>query len=693
MANDRRGGVGFGGGQGPNDYDDFDEEIESTRAMDLVDDLDQETAMPQRMPMPPSREPPPAARPAPARPRAPAPPPPRPASAPPAAQAYGGPPKTLHDPDAFGGGANEDATRMLDSEALAAVGIQAPAPSGASALPIELRVISGPDRGKVHKLSEGEHLVGRGLDCHIVLADPAVSRKHFRLVRRGDDVEVIDMGGANGTNVNGERTSRKMLRSGDQIELGTSVLEYHVPGAAVERSRDFPQGDSGVPRSPAIRPAKGKSNTGLVIGLAIAALLVLVGGAVAAWLVMGSSSSAPTEEAAKTEGGTKDIAKLIEEAKGLLEDRDWAGAIDKLKAAREIDKDDAEVKGLLAKARGEVDAEEAITEGKELAKKGDLAAAIARFKEVATDSEQYADAHEELNAAREDLARERLAAARKAFEDGDKTAALAAVQAVLAVDDKHQEAKLLLGQIETMTDTGPAAAAKPDEAAPAAAKDEDKPKEDDKAAKAPKDDDKGGGPSAKALFAAAMTAYHNREWSAANAALTQIVDGGFSRKDKAKAAEDRDAVKEVADGMQQGEANAASPQKAARAWNKAYKADRRLDRHHSAAIVKKLGSAWGAAADQLFKAKRYGEAKEAADEAMNFDPDNQNAMDIADKCREAAKQMLKDAEKHLKEKNYATARDLARKVTQILGMMDPDSQKARDIALKATEASSGGDED
>ena len=580
---------------------------------------------------------------------------------------------------------------MLDSDALAAVGIQPPAAS-APATPIELRVISGPDRGKVHKLSEGEHLVGRGLDCHIVLADPAVSRKHFRLVRRGDEVEVNDMGGANGTNVNGERTSRKVLRSGDQIELGTSVLEYHVPGAAVERSRDFPQGDAGVPRSPAIRAQKGKSNTGLIVGLAIAGMLVLVGGAVAAWLVMGSSSTPPAEEGpAKAEGGSKDIAKLIEEAKGLLEDRDWAGAIDKLKAARDIDKDDAEVNGLLAKARGEVDAEEAIAEGKELAKKGDLTAAIARFKEVASDSEQYADAHEELNAAREDLTRERLAASRKAFEDGDKTAALAAVQAVLTVDDKHQEAKLLLGQIETMTDTGPAAA-KAGEPEPAA-KVEDKSKDADKAEKAPKDDDKGGGPSAKALFASAMTAYHNREWSAAIATLSQIADGGFSRKDKAKAAEDRDAVKEVADGMQQGEANAASPQKAARAWNKAYKADVRLDRHHSAAIVKKLGTAWGAAADQLFKAKRYSEAKEAADEAMNFDPDNQSAMDIADKCREAAKQMLKDAEKHLKEKNYATARDLARKVTQILGMMDPDSQKARDIALKATEASSGGDED
>ena len=261
--------------------------------------------------------------------------------------------------------------------------------------------------------------------------------------------------------------------------------------------------------APRFAPAKGKSNTGLIVGLAIAGLLVLVGGAVAAWLVMGSSSSGSADDAAKVEGGSKDIAKLIEEAKGLLEDRDWAGAIDKLKAAREIDKDDSEVKGLLAKARGEVDAEEAITEGKELAKKGDLAAAIARFKEVATDSEQYADAHEELNAAREDLARERLAAARQAFEAGDKAAATAAVQAVLAVDDKHQEAKLLQGQIETMTDSGPAAAGKPGEAE-VPAKVDDKPKDDDKAAKAAKDDDKPGGPSARALFATAMTAYHNR---------------------------------------------------------------------------------------------------------------------------------------------------------------------------------------
>ncbi|MEY3013293.1 MAG: hypothetical protein RIT45_2028 [Pseudomonadota bacterium] len=570
---------------------------------------------------------------------------------------------------------------MLDADALADMGM-APAPAE-TGTPMELRVVSGPDRGKIHRLDDGEYLVGRGLDCHIVLADPAVSRKHFRVVRRGETCEVIDMGGANGTNINGSRASRHALQPGDQIEVGTTVLEFAIQGVVPERAREFPQPEPAPRRSPAI-PQKQKSNTGLIIAAAAAGVLVLGGGAVAAWLVMsGDDKPQPTEEA-KPE---KDVAKMIERAKGLLEDRDWAGAVDQLKEAREAAPDDAEVKGLLAKAHDEVEAEEVITEGKELARKGEFKAAIGRFKEVAQTSEQYADAREELNAAREDFFRDRLGAAKKAWGDGDKEAASKAVDEVLELDEKNAEARLLKEQI--------ASGAAPE-------KDDGGDKGDDKGEKAEaKDDDKGGdkgggggavGASAKSLMASGLRAYHNREWSAAEAAFSQIANGGFSRKDKSKASDFAAAVKEVGD-SNQAATSASSPIKAARAWQKAYKADRRVDGHHGPWLVKQLTAAWVSAADQLYKAKRYPEAAEAAREAMNFDPENVKAMDIDDKCREAAKGMLQKAQQHLDQKNYATARDMARKVMQILGMMDPASQKAREIAIKAQEASSGGDED
>ncbi len=693
MTNERRGGVGFGGGRG-HEPADFDEEVESTRAMDLVDDLDQPTTMPSRAPAPPPRaapppppRPQPSARPAPAAAPRPA---PRPApSAPPAG--HGGPPRTLHDPAAFGS-QEEDATRMLDSDDFAPPPAAAPS-AGESGIPIELRVVSGPDRGKVHRLHEGEQLVGRGLDCQIVLADPAVSRKHFRLLRRGDTVEIIDMGGANGSNVNGERVARQKLRSGDQIEIGTSVMEFHVVGAAVERARDFPKSEAGAQsqdRKPVLKP---KGNTGLWIAVAVAGLLVLAGGAVAAWQVMSNSDEAASSTGAEADAPeAKSVTELIAQAQALIEERDWAGATDKLRAARKQSPDDAEIKGLLAKAGDELEAEEAIAEGKDLLKKGDLAAAMARFKDVPSSSEQYSEAREELKGSQDAFIRGQLEKARAAVEAGKKSEAAAALTAILEIDEKHQEAKLLQQQIETMVEGAAPpevpGAAKPDKpAVPGAAAVDAKP------GKEGAEPAEGGSGNAKTLLATAYTAYHNRQWSAADTALSQVVDGGFSRKDKAKATSDREAMREVAEGFQAAEANAGSPGKAAKAWVKAYEADKRIDGHHAPFLVKKVSSSFVAAADQAFKAKRYDAAHEAVQEAMNYDPDSTAAMELDDKIKAAARQMLKDAERHLKEKNYITARDQAKKAALILGSSDPDAAKAKEIVLKANDASAGGEED
>ena len=56
-----------------------------------------------------------------------------------------------------------------------------------------------------------------------VLAEPAVSRRHARLNRRGEHWYVRDMGSTNGTWVNGRRLAAEeeaLLGQGDEIELG-----------------------------------------------------------------------------------------------------------------------------------------------------------------------------------------------------------------------------------------------------------------------------------------------------------------------------------------------------------------------------------------------------------------------------------------------------------------------------------------
>lgn len=650
MANNRRGGPGnhddrYGDGAYDADYDD-DEQVEATRAMEVLDDLAPPTEM--------VRPPPPAARPQ--RPR------PQPRR-----------PEPIYEEE------DDESTRMIDAMDMGAGAPTMAPPQPAEPL-IELRIVSGPDRGKSHQVSSGDHMVGRGLDCGIVLADPAVSRKHFRLYRSDDVVEAIDMGGANGTNINGNRISRHRLQQGDQIEVGTTVLQLHIEGAVAQRgspaaSRFMQEVEASG--SAAVRPPAQKNNLVLFLGLAVVGFVVLLGGGLAAYFVLGGDGD--KAEVVKGEGDEGDeLAGLVKKAKELIDDREWAEAVDKLKAARKINRDDTEAKGLLAKAEEEMDSSEAIEDGKASVRTKDYESAFQRFKEVPQTSEQYAEAQDELAAAREEFFAEQIKTAKAALDEGETKKAQAALDKVLAIDPDNAEAKAMRASVE---------AGGADEVAPD--------KGDDKGDKPTRQAAGGGsttGQSSKSLFNTALKAYHERQWSAAQQSLGNVSDGNFSSADKKKAREYAASVQMVASAMGVAE-TAGSPIKKARAFQKAYNADRKVDGHFGPVLVGRLTEAYVAAGKGAFSSRRYAKAAEAAREAMNYDPVHQGAMDLEEKCIAQAATMLEQARDHLKKRNYATARDLARQVTQILPALDPRAGEAREIAKKATEASVSGDDE
>jgi len=68
--------------------------------------------------------------------------------------------------------------------------------------------------------------LGRLPTCDIVLTDPGASRRHATIVRRDDGYVVTDLGSTNGTLVNGEPTTERLLVDGDRIKIGTTVLEF-----------------------------------------------------------------------------------------------------------------------------------------------------------------------------------------------------------------------------------------------------------------------------------------------------------------------------------------------------------------------------------------------------------------------------------------------------------------------------------
>ncbi|MCC6751579.1 MAG: FHA domain-containing protein [Deltaproteobacteria bacterium] len=97
-----------------------------------------------------------------------------------------------------------------------------------------LVIIGGNNRGREFVLKAGDNSLGRGVDNDIVLADIAVSRKHTLVCFEGDEVILRDLGSGNGTLVNGKRAATQVLKEGDQLELGNTLLRLHYPpgGAA-----------------------------------------------------------------------------------------------------------------------------------------------------------------------------------------------------------------------------------------------------------------------------------------------------------------------------------------------------------------------------------------------------------------------------------------------------------------------------
>ncbi len=79
-------------------------------------------------------------------------------------------------------------------------------------------------------------LLGRVASCDVVIADTKASRRHARVIVESGVVEIEDMGSSNGTLLNGKPVERRMLRDGDRVEIGKTVVTYRE-GALPGRSR------------------------------------------------------------------------------------------------------------------------------------------------------------------------------------------------------------------------------------------------------------------------------------------------------------------------------------------------------------------------------------------------------------------------------------------------------------------------
>ncbi len=75
-------------------------------------------------------------------------------------------------------------------------------------------------------LRSGRFMIGRASTADIKLSSPTVSRRHALLIDTGKDVQVLDLGGLNGTFAGAERVAEYALQPGAVLTLGDCEIEY-----------------------------------------------------------------------------------------------------------------------------------------------------------------------------------------------------------------------------------------------------------------------------------------------------------------------------------------------------------------------------------------------------------------------------------------------------------------------------------
>ena len=120
-----------------------------------------------------------------------------------------------------------------------------------------LFVIRGNDQGTRFELDEPIVRLGRDASNTIQLHDTEVSRHHAEIRRADGDLRISDLNSSNGTFVNGQRIRQHQLASGDQVQLGSTLMLYTGP-AEETAAKTWPRSSTSA-RRPSRTTARGSS--------------------------------------------------------------------------------------------------------------------------------------------------------------------------------------------------------------------------------------------------------------------------------------------------------------------------------------------------------------------------------------------------------------------------------------------------
>ena len=121
--------------------------------------------------------------------------------------------------------------------------------------------VRSPGGERVVCLTDGSLIIGRALECDIVLRDPKVSRRHVRLDIGPDSTIAVDLGSPAGIVVDGIRVTQAVLGDGSEIVIGECSLRLDrvasvKPPPVVEEYIEVKAGDPEPTVVESIRPGE-----------------------------------------------------------------------------------------------------------------------------------------------------------------------------------------------------------------------------------------------------------------------------------------------------------------------------------------------------------------------------------------------------------------------------------------------------
>ena len=547
----------------------------------------------------------------------------------------------------------------------------------------KLRAVEGPTAGQEYFVNGLRVTVGRGENSSVMIADIAMSRTHFELIKNSDDSFVIrDMESANGTLLNGAQIREASLFHGDRIEVGKTILEFEHENAPPRPNRHLIPA-AGVTMTGAENPLEFDDKTNLVAmqldqstrfftnvslfaGVLCIPLCIL--------LVVVSSGFGSDEPQETTEEPVEVVEPAKNEAaesylKGVeaVRNREWEQAREHFELAHKSD-DQVDITAQIKRIDAEIGAKKLLDEASVAAKGGDEEKVLSIISKIPEESVYHDEAQRLTRDKRRDEVNGLYAQAQQQLTEDKLEEAEKTIASIKEIVPDHAGATELTERIE----------ARKAELEEIKRKEELAAKQDDKKGPGIKFDDPFSNSGSKKTSNSSSLSTGYGHYKRKRFAQAISFFEGKGSKGKKLAGDVRTVESDWASGSKAAKAKQWS--RAVSKLEKARRADGNLGKHHRSAISSELADAYGGKGLDQLKKKDYINARKSLTKGQKLGKSSM-LTDLARGLeREATSLYIKAANK--KKTDPTEAAKICRTIMRMVPSSSTNFKKAKRLILE-----------